>query len=270
MKKFEAKWKTSLPIEEEGIIVGCSESHEWLLPWWWMNYSLFNWYPVTFINFGDMSEKAIAWCKERGNILTLDIPTESFVVEKEEIDENLQKIWNKTGSIIWYLRSNWFKKPFALLETPYKKTLWLDADCQVRGSLKPLFEEYLGQSELCIAPERESEQQLNKERGFLLPGELMHNSGVIAFKYGSSIIQEWVDTCIEQNHLLMGDQQVLSRILFSKKYKITELPIIYNWPAAYGDNDDAIIIHWWGAYQEFLRLELSTLLQDFCIDLRIK
>lgn len=269
MKKFETKWKISPPQQEVGIIVGCSYSHEWLLPWWWMNYCLFNRYPVTFINFGDMSEKAIAWCEERGHVLTLDIPTEQFVAKKEEVAEDLQKIWNKTGSLLWYLRSNWFKKPFALLATPYQKTIWLDVDCQVRGSLKPLFETYLSDSEFAILTERESEQQLNRERGLLLPGELMHNSGVIPYRYGSPIIQEWVDSCIDQNHLFMGDQQVLSRILFTKKPAFTELPIIYNWPFAYGFNSDAVIIHWWGAYQEYIRLEISNLLRDFCIDLRI-
>jgi len=40
-----------------GLITGCDETHEWMLPTWWKHYSKRNSSPVSFIDFG-MSKSA--------------------------------------------------------------------------------------------------------------------------------------------------------------------------------------------------------------------
>lgn len=253
---------------KEGIIVGCTVHQEWLLPWWWMNFRLHNNYPVTFINFGDMSEKALEWCSKRGNVISLDLD-DDFIVRKEKINPETAKKWQSLHSLIWTMRLAWFKKPFALLKTPYEKTIWMDLDCQTRGSLHPLFDEYLKFGDVAIVEECEKDHQLNRERGILLPYEIMYNTGVIAYTRDSVLIKEWAKQCVEQNHLFFGDQQLLARMLFNQHYSIVTLPLTYNWPAPYGVIPEAIILHWWGAYKQLIEKEIEFLKHNFFIDLTL-
>lgn len=260
-------WSPPIQDDSKGVIVGCNRNHEWLLPWWWMNFRLHNTLPVTFMNFGDMSLAALEWCRVRGNVIKFDIP-DHFVAEKEKVDPLLAKTWESMNTSVWALRKGWFKKPFALLKTPYQKTIWLDLDCQVRGSIEPLFN-YLNQADIALVPEVELDQKLNRERGLLLPGEIMYNAGVIVFKHGSKVIQEWGKQAIEQNHLFFGDQQLLIRILFSQHIPVEPIPILYNWPMPYGINTNAIIMHWWGAQKANILMQIGHLKKFFCIDLTL-
>lgn len=254
-------------VEQDGIIAGCSRNQEWLLPWWWMNLRLHDMHSVTFVNFGDMSENALKWCQARGDVVTLDLP-HSFVRDKESVDPELASIWMTIHSEVWEMRQAWFKKPFALLQSPYKRTLWLDLDCQVRGSLQPLFEQCdNGPTGIAMKKEEAGFIELDFKRGLLLQGEQVYNSGVVAFKQGADIIKEWAQQAVSENHLFMGDQQLLARILFLKAIPIAVLPNTYNWRIDLGPNPDALILHWLGHYKNQLRLDIELLKQRFLIDL---
>lgn len=252
----------------EGVIVGCTQDQEKFLPWWWMNFRLFNNYPVTFIDFGDMSAIARKWCRQRGSLLSLDL-SDTFIARKEAIDPALVKIWEKMNTDVWRVRLAWFKKPFALLQSPYEKTVWLDLDCQTKGSIQPLFNEYLNNAEFAISREPESYQKINQERGILLPEEIMYNSGVTAFRHNSKIIQEWAKEALERSHLFYGDQQLLSRILFTSKLPFAVIPDIYNSFVLDGINPKAIILHWYGSSKEAIPIYIDQLKQYFCIDLTL-
>lgn len=76
---------------DDGVIVGTSQRQEWLLPWWWMHYRLYNNHPVTFINFGDLSPKAIDWCKQRGSLISLNL-SDQFLATKEMVDPSLAQL----------------------------------------------------------------------------------------------------------------------------------------------------------------------------------
>ena len=125
-------------VVDEGVIVGSDRNQEWLLPWWWMNFRLHNNHPVAFVDFGDMSPSAVSWCQKRGPYFKLN-PVTNFVAQKEFIDPQKAALWEKMHPTIWSLRLSWYKKPFALQMSPFKRSLWLDVDCQVRGSIEPLF-----------------------------------------------------------------------------------------------------------------------------------
>lgn len=230
---------------EDGVIVGTSRRQEWLLPWWWMHYCLHNNFPVTFVDFGDLSDEAIKWCRERGRVIKLELSDE-FMTGKEGIDPKQAAMWEKMQPNLWTLRFTWFKKPFAILLSPYKRTLWLDLDCQIRGSIHPLFELCENEGGFAIAAEHPPSQHLNLMRGIIKPGEVMYNAGVLVVKKHSAILNEWIARAKDQNHLYCSDQQLLASILNSKKFIFTTLSPVYNWTADMAFKPEVIILHWWG------------------------
>ena len=212
-----------------GIIVGCDQSQEWLLPWWWDHFSKQNRYPVTFIDFGMSAEKK-RWCHKRGELISLNM-SDVFVRDRDEVAIALSEAWEQHyGKDFWGARKAWFRKPFACLHTPYERSIWLDLDCQVIGSLAKLFDACDHPSGLALCLDKNA------------PG---YNSGVIVFRKNAPMLQEWAKQSLEKNSLFRGDQDLLTDLI--GKRAIGELPITYNWPFNYGANPDALIIHWIGA-----------------------
>lgn len=221
-----------LKLMTQGIVVGADDNITWLLPWWWKYYSLHNTYPVTFVDFG-LSAEAKAWCEERGNLVALK--TDSFVTPQEKIDPNLALEWeNFYGKKVWQAREGWFKKPFAMLLSPYDKTIWMDLDCEVMGNVSPLFD-FLTE---------EADISLNFDPG--RPG--IYNSGVVVFRKGAPLIADWAQACTVQNCHSIGDDYVVSRLIATEKYRFKTLPQEYNWWVGQGLNFSALILHWaaWG------------------------
>lgn len=78
----------------KGVLVGADQKQEWLLLWWWKNYSEENELPVCFVDFG-MSEKGRKWCQKRGQLLLVEeIPLHS-------VDSSLALKWNENISPFW-------------------------------------------------------------------------------------------------------------------------------------------------------------------------
>lgn len=231
-----------------GILVGADESQEWLLPWWWKNYRAENAFPVAFADFG-MSEKAKAWCRERGALLDIE---HLRVAAKEEINPLLVAEWEKTLSPFWHLRGAWFKKPLAFLKTPFEKTIWLDLDCEVLGSLAPLYD-YVDSVEMALAPVRDPE---------VVREFVTYNSGVVVFKKNAPILKKWAE---QESGRFLGDQDALSEVIFKERCGVAELPEIYNWRMCGGLRIDAVVLHWaaeWG--KEYIRKHggLRKILQE--------
>jgi hypothetical protein len=246
-------------LEEDGIIVGTSKGQEWLLPWWWMHLRAHNDYPVTFIDFGDLSDDALSWCRSRGTVIKLDL-IDNFIVKKDDIDPQKARLWESMIPHIWQFRFTYYKKPFALLKSPYSRTVWIDLDCQIRGSLKPLFPLCANEGGIALIPEHEGQQQASQHRGFLEPGELMYNAGVIVFKRGSKIVEEWAKQSRDKNHLFPSDQQLLANILHTLKLSFNNLSPLYNWTVDQGLNPNAAIIHWFTAEgKEILKKQIDFL-----------
>ncbi len=221
----------------QGIIVGADNAVEWLLPWWWYHYSSHNTLPVVFFDFG-LSEQAKLWCKEKGTLIPIT-PELSLL----PIASSLVSLWEKTiGPGLWKVRSQWFKKPFACLASPFTKTLWIDLDCEIRGSLSPLFQET--RPHFSIAAESDSCQHHFQTQGLTYPDEITYNSGVIAFTKNHPILLDWKTEVCQKNNLHMGDQNALSRVLWNKKHPFTSLAIKYNWDPNLGPNTEALIFHW--------------------------
>lgn len=228
------RWRTEGLKEDDGVVIGSDKNLEWLIPWWWENYRRFNSYPVAFADFG-MSETMRAWCQERGELIDLFFPdmcgaSNSFLslLMFENQMENLD------DDAFWQSRNAWFKKPLACLQSPYKRTIWVDLDCEVRGDIGDLFH----LSEQCLS--------LTQDEFVPFPSPYpIYNSGVFVFPRGIPVIEEWAHLAIEQNHMFLGDQDLLSWIIDQKKLEVA-MPKIFNWSRLFEHNPEAIILHWHG------------------------
>jgi hypothetical protein len=222
---------------DKGIIVGSDRKQEWLIPWWWKYYTLYNSYPVTFIDFG-MSPKALSWCRKRGEVITPEVP-QNFFASKDKISPHLVEAWEgRFGKKVWKVRQEWFKKPFACLKAPYEISLWLDLDCEVCAPLSALFEAWDASTELGIVPSKAS-----------FPWQpFIYGSGVIIFKKNASFLQKWADLCLKDNNQFLGDENALTELIFSEPLSVHELPEIYNWvvSAQGGFHMSPVITHWGG------------------------
>ena len=146
------------PKDDFGIIIGVDKNQEWMLEWWWENYFRHNDYPVLFADFG-MSPRGLEFCRSKGEIS-----------KRVELDD-----------------TPWFKKAFGCLQSTFKKSLWLDTDCEVRGSLKPLFDLPAGH-EFSAAIDRGTPQKWYDA----LPKDMVvFNSGTLVFSHGEPVIQKW-------------------------------------------------------------------------------
>ena len=243
----------------KGIIVAASHHIEWLLPWWWYHYLAHNAYPVAFFDLG-LSTRAKKWCKDRGELLSPSIPRD-LVLSKDNVDPNLATLWERLiGSGVWEIRQHWFKKPFVFLASPFSTALWIDLDCEIRAPLSPLFSYADNTAGLSLAREPDLLQEGFRALGLLSTGEVLYNSGIVAFKKESPVLSLWANEVLTNNHLHIGDQEALSRLLFIHKLSFPEIPSLYNWDRGLGPNPDALVFHWHGQKgKALIQEQLSTL-----------
>jgi len=222
-------WKEN--PEGQGILVALDEKIEWLLPWWWARYSALNSFPVCFVDLG-MSHFGKTFCKERGQVITLEIEEVAFA------NPDYTKQWEEIyGPTLWQARPSWLKKPFALLQTPFEKTLWLDLDCEITACLEELF---ALEEKIYLAKELDTDQ---------------YNAGVILYRHGIQLIEDWAKILKEEGKNFWGDQEALAKVIKEKNIEIYPLHENYNWHMAHGLNLHAAIIHWVGSWgKEYIRL----------------
>ncbi|WP_068468504.1 hypothetical protein [Candidatus Protochlamydia phocaeensis] len=245
-----ARWRSEEEIRDTpGVMVASDQKLEWLLPWWWYHYRKHNSTPVVFADFG-MSATAAQWCRQRGMLIDLTAPLD-FLVPQDKIAPELAQRWQALfhNKEFWNVRRMCLKKPFAMIQSPFSHTLWTDLDCEVRGSVYPLFETCDDEIGFSIAPQPDFALKNYLKQGLLQPGEKTYNAGVIAFRYQSPVMLKWTQAVIEKNACFPGDSDLLADLIRTEKIDVFELPQIYNWRMAQGPNPDAIIVHWvadWG------------------------
>lgn len=225
----------------KGVVVASDKHQEWLLPWWWERYSAKNGFPVTFVDMGITEEKA-KWCAERGQVVKLEMAEKPFA-GKEAIASHLTQHWESLyGPDFWTARQGWFKKPFALLCSPYDHSLWLDLDCEVLADLAELFG--------CAHPV--SKVALVKEYGWAhldeKEHEILYNSGLIVFEKNSPLIRAWADAALTRSHEFWSDEHLLSHLIVSHQLPVANLPDIYNWRISQGVPLNAKVVHWVGSW----------------------
>ncbi len=232
-----------------GILIAADAKQEWLLPWWWSNYAQENSLPVAVVDLG-MSREARAWCSERCILISTDRNVR-FIKHKEELEQSTIQKWEEIyGKTVWQAREAWFQKPSACLCSPFELTLWLDLDCEILGPLDALFAMLPEQAELGLV----REPLIRQGDPALMFGEVLYNSGVLLFRRNASFLQRWAEESRLKNGQFWGDQQILSRLIFSENIPVHELPEIYNLQPSSGINLEARIIHWVGSWgKEFIK-----------------
>ena len=250
------EWKSQI-VQDKGVLCGADETSEWLLPWWWSRYKERNSFPVTFCDFG-MSEAMRTWCSQRGQVVSVTLDSEQISL-RSHVDENLVVSWEKRyGWRLWSSRLNWFKKPFALLESCYEKAIWVDVDCEILGSLAPLFKRFEQSAQVALVRESYTEH--------LCAPCTHYNGGVIVFNHGAPILEKWAQESLTQNHLFAGDDHLLSHLIAQENLSLQELSEVYNWKAVRGLNLNAVIVQWIGKEgKEYIRNHggLKPSLDDF-------
>lgn len=241
------QWRQTGLTERDGIIIGSDQSQEWLLPWWWEHFRRHNNLPVTFVDLG-LSKNKKEWCRSRGELIPLRV-ADIFVCGREEVDPKLFCSWKgNEGVDFWENREVWFKKPLACLQSPYRRSIWIDLDCQIMGPLEELFL-------TCEAPPGFA---ICRDRYANYLTTPTYNSGVIVFQRGLQILETWAELSFTKNHLFRGDQDLLSYLIAEKNILVTELSSIYNWPAPEKSDVPIMIYHWAGsAVKSILRNKLA-------------
>ncbi len=239
-------WSQDTLQEQSGVLIAADAAQEWMIPWWWRQYSRENRFPVTLVDFG-LSSEMKTWCEEHFTVRSL--PPLPWVTTPEYTNPQKRKMWETVyGSTSWQeKRVQWHKKPFAMLQTPYQYTLWLDVDCEVVGPLDPLFIQIQSSSNVWMAQESLLSQAQDALHGQILPGEVMYNSGVVGFLKESKEILTWAEHTLHSHGEFLSDQNLFSRLAFTQGWKVEELDPIYNW-RDWCDEDvrSAKIIHWFG------------------------
>lgn len=211
----------------EGILTGCNANHEWMLKWWWSNYKQSNAYPVTFVDFG-MSVGAKSWCEQRGAVLS--IPKRIPLIPPKN-----------ASSYASIKRPIWLSKPEALLRSPYQKTIWVDIDAMVKQSLAGLFA-LCPQDTLALCPELSFRSEAEKESELIPKEAISFNTGVVVYPECAPLIPLWAQAAKETDAL--GDQDLLSRLIYETKTKVLQLPPVFNQIHPALDHADVVIYHY--------------------------
>jgi hypothetical protein len=218
---------------EKGILVASDQNTEWLLPWWWENYSLHNDLPVAFVDLGMSLEKK-EWCQSKGIYLTLEVG--AYTVK--EADPKNMLAWAKSyGPSYKGARQAWFKKPAACLLSPFTETIWLDLDCEVLRDITPLFS-FLS----------EGGRELGAVLESVVEGVTSYNGGVLVFHKESSILQKWALLAQTDADKYWGDDRILSEVIHQQAEAFAVLPDHYNCRLSGGLPLFASIIHWNGEW----------------------
>jgi hypothetical protein len=189
------------------VIVGADAEQAWMLDWWYGNYIKHNKYPIIFADFG-LHPSHVEWCKKRGTVLGLRIPS------------------NIRG---------WFKKPFAIFQSGIDIALWIDVDCEIRANVEPIFN-FITYGKVAMAPDKHNRWCVN---------ETPLNSGVIgAWPSSHALIGKWADRCRRPNK--RGDQEIFNDMVSEWGDSVLQMPQQFNRLRLDGDSPDALIMHWTG------------------------
>jgi len=219
---FSREWVHAEPKADTGVITAADEEQEWLLAWWWSNYTAHNDLPVLFVDLG-MSTGARDWCAQRGAL-------------------------SEPVSLDCY---GWFKKPLALLQSPFKQAIWLDSDCEVRGSLVRLFE-FCADGGIGMTFDRGTPQRF---REAMPPDAPIYNSGVVVFNHGDPVVPQWASMTLalrsdrpgDPRYGQPGDQETLALTLRRyAKGRVRDVPKdLVRLRLSDGDGP-AVVMHWTG------------------------
>ena len=231
-------------VESVGVLVGSDQSQEWLLDWFYHSFRKYNPVcPIAFADFG-MSEKGKRWCEAKGERFQIPkipiLQRAGLAFEGERWEE-----WKLDKSRLTIESPAYFRKPAAILQSPFERTLWLDLDCQILGNLNALLSLPLAEGRLAAAPCGSFCYIKNLSRE-LVCRVAKYNTGVILTEKKSPLLEQWA-SLIDGTIAFCTDEGSLSFLADRGRTPITKLNHVYNWPVyVWGENAGALIYHWLG------------------------
>lgn len=212
------RWKKQEKLDDYGVIVGCDKEEEWMLPWWYKHFKANNPnMPLAFCDFG-MSAAGKNFCKDKG-----------ILYECKGID-----MQGDAG-----FTSSWFMKPFALLNSPFESSLWIDLDCKVLHNLDKYFD-YIEPGKLAVS--RDPCTPFCKT----ITDDPV-TSGIVGATHGEELVSLWARRILEKHSELRGDQQALNMVIESGGAdRVNIFPPHYQWLRLQGENDHAWTLHYTG------------------------
>jgi predicted O-methyltransferase YrrM len=218
------RW-TGQPTHDRGVVVGVIPEQAWMLGWWLANFRKHNPdLPVAFADFG-LGDADAQWCAAHGLHFKVQTP------------ESVKA---------------WFRKPFAILQAPFREILWLDLDCEVRGPVAK-FLDYTSDNHLVVAGRNVLAQNYDTAQmhgwWLMLPkadadasNAMVACTGIVGTAHGHPAIAEWALNCVAPTEFAYkGDHEILAVVLHRRnirrhqvtgeeftlaRFPVTQTPII--------------------------------------------
>jgi len=179
-----------LKLDYDGFMTGTDSKTEWMLPWFIENFKKYNSSHLLVVDFG-MSEKMASYASKHA--------------------DSLADLREQKGK-------GWFGKPLSMMNSPFKKTFWLDLDCEILGEIDHMFD-LIVPEKLNMVIDRPWSKRFNTT---------MYNTGVVGFESKPSILAKWTAGLNPSIH--RGDQEALWSLLddLQRLIFINEIPHKYN------------------------------------------
>lgn len=243
-----------------GVLVGCDLNQQWLLLDWYSYLQKHN--PDIPIAFGDlgMSEDGRKWCKNRGMLIPASqIPLPPPPKSQKRGWPYGGDRWLQEGlmpDVSLSERSVLFRKPLLMKQSPFERTLYLDLDCQVLGSLSSLFSIRLGPTKMALRTANDFYEMkaMGTRKSMFIKS---YNSGVMLFENNSRLLDFWIFLLDMEIYSFSYDDRLLSFAISKYEMPVTRLALKYNWLYHWGPNPKAVIRHWIGEVGKYA-FRLST------------
>lgn len=200
------RWATEPPRGARGIVVGADEKQAWMLPWFVDNLRRSGCrLPLAITDFG----LADQWRRRaREHALVFDPHGPASI-------------------------AGWHLKPFALLRSPWRDSLWLDLDCQVLSDPTEIID-----AGVSFGLTRDPHAKLSRPNGWA--------TGVVVARRSEPVVEAWARSVAAGTH--RGDQEALDALRDSVEPRTVELPRRYQRLRLDGPAHlDDVIYHWTGA-----------------------
>jgi hypothetical protein len=158
----------------------------------------------------------------------------------------------------------WFAKPLAILRSPFRWTLWLDLDCEVRGPLAEAFayadrglavtaDPYYPESSSgtafrgCAGTGSKVRRRRDSPwRACATPLPVL-STGVVGVRHGEPAVQTWAAQVFRRLERIRDDQAALNEIREVHADRIVLMPRRFQHLRLAGDaGADALVVHWTG------------------------
>ncbi len=197
------------------ILLMADHRQEWLLPWWIENWQrVAPHLPVAVVDLG-LSDEAKSSLPKNVSFLHLDLPRDEF-------------------------DNPWFYKPFAIAQSPFEFTLFVDLDCELRRD--PALALSWARQGIVLGRDR---HPMGKYRKLFREG-FFFNSGLIAVSRDNPIIEAWCRDTRKLHDKLRSDQEILNLTLCEEEAEIVALPEHFHQLRLDGDHPEATVMHWTG------------------------